>query len=145
MMMPMLMSDSKENQPPTNVSGSQWNHNSFAGDEPIYQDEDPDSFQWCNADKLFNFSCDDLVQQVDQQLAQTRSQRVRVALYPETLEEGLQIPSTQLDPNRPTAVQSLAECSQVISLGTVASNRPLNITILTVCLFRPNDRCSKQL
>lgn len=106
----MMMNESKENQAPSSSAG-RWSMD--AADEPIYQDDDPDSFQWCNADKLFNFACDDLVQQVDQQLAQTRSQRVRAALYPETLEEGLQIPSTQLDPNRPTAVQSLAECSQV--------------------------------
>ena len=92
--------DGKENQPNT---GQHW----MIEDELI-----EDTFKWSNAEKLFNFNCDDFVFQVDQQLAQTRSQRVRAALYPETLEEGLQIPSTQLDPNRPTAVQSLAECSQ---------------------------------
>ena len=46
---------------------------------------------------------------MNQQLNQTRSQRVRAAMFPETLEEGIEIPSTQLDPTQPTAVQRLAE------------------------------------
>ena len=50
---------------------------------------------------------------MNQQLNQTRSQRVRAAMFPETLEEGIEIPSTQLDPAQPTAVQRLAEPSQV--------------------------------
>ncbi len=36
--------------------------------------------------------------EMNQQLSQTRSQRVRAAMFPETLEEGVQIPSTQLHP-----------------------------------------------
>ncbi len=51
--------------------------------------------------------------EMNQQLNQTRSQRVRAAMFPETLEEGIEIPSTQLDPAQPTAVQRLAEPSQV--------------------------------
>ena len=46
---------------------------------------------------------------MNQQLTQARSQRVRAAMFPETLEEGIEIPSTQLDPTQPTAVQRLAE------------------------------------
>jgi catenin beta 1 len=37
---------------------------------------------------------------MNQQLNQTRSQRVRAAMFPETLEEGIEIPSTQLDPSQ---------------------------------------------
>ena len=46
---------------------------------------------------------------MNQQLNQTRSQRVRAAMFPETLEEDIDIPSTQLDPTQPTAVQRLGK------------------------------------
>ncbi|XP_071942828.1 catenin beta-like isoform X1 [Antedon mediterranea] len=59
------------------------------------------------------------VDEMNQQLNQTRSQRVRAAMYPETLEEGTQIPSTQFDPQHPTAVQRLAEPSQMLKHAVV--------------------------
>lgn len=79
-----------------------------------------DQFQWNDVNKLFNFENSDYIAQLDQQLTQTRSQRVRAALYPESNEAINSInaiPSTQFDPNKPTAVQSLAECSQVERIG----------------------------
>ena len=57
--------------------------------------------------------------EMNQQLNQTRSQRVRAAMFPETLEEGIEIPSTQLDPAQPTAVQRLAEPSQMLKHAVV--------------------------
>jgi len=59
------------------------------------------------------------VEEMNQQLNQTRSQRVRAAMFPETLEEGIEIPSTQLDPAQPTAVQRLAEPSQMLKHAVV--------------------------
>merc|ERR1711878_17845 len=59
------------------------------------------------------------VDEMNQQLNQTRSQRVRAAMFPETLEEGIDIPSTQLDPAEPTAVQRLAEPSQMLKHAVV--------------------------
>ena len=56
---------------------------------------------------------------MNQQLNQTRSHRVREAMFPETLEEGLQIPSTQIHPDQPTAVQRLAEPSQMLKHAVV--------------------------
>lgn len=56
---------------------------------------------------------------VNQQLNQTRSQRVRAAMFPETLEEGVPIPSTQVHPDQPTAVQRLAEPSQMLKHAVV--------------------------
>lgn len=49
----------------------------------------------------------------------TRAQRVRAAMFPETLEEGIQIPPTQLDATHPTAVQRLAEPSQMLKHAVV--------------------------
>jgi hypothetical protein len=57
--------------------------------------------------------------EMNQQLNQTRSQRVRAAMFPETLEEGIEIPSTQMDPAQPTAVQRLAEPSQMLKHAVV--------------------------
>lgn len=56
---------------------------------------------------------------MNQQLNHTRSQRVRAAMFPETLEEGVEIPSTQFDPAQPTAVQRLAEPSQMLKHAVV--------------------------
>ncbi|XP_023349288.1 armadillo segment polarity protein isoform X2 [Eurytemora carolleeae] len=61
----------------------------------------------------------DQVDEMNQQLNQTRSQRVRAAMFPETLDEGLEIPSTQLDPAQPTAVQRLSEPSQMLKHAVV--------------------------
>merc|ERR1740116_700428 len=59
------------------------------------------------------------VDEMNQQLNQTRSQRVRAGMFPETLDEGLQIPSTQLAPAQPTAVQRLSEPSQMLKHAVV--------------------------
>ena len=61
----------------------------------------------------------DQVDEMNQQLNQTRSNRVRAALFPETLEEGVQIPSTQVNPEQPTAVQRLTEPSQMLKCAVV--------------------------
>lgn len=59
------------------------------------------------------------VEEINQQLNQTRSQRVRAAMFPETLPEGVQIPSTQVHPDQPTAVQRLSEPSQMLKHAVV--------------------------
>ena len=56
---------------------------------------------------------------MNQQLNQTRSQRVKAAMFLETQDEGLEIPSTQLDPAQPIAVQSLSEPSQMLKHAMV--------------------------
>ncbi|XP_017788961.1 PREDICTED: armadillo segment polarity protein isoform X2 [Habropoda laboriosa] len=59
------------------------------------------------------------VDEMSQQLNHTRAQRVRAAMFPLTLEEGIEIPSTQFDPDQPTAVQRLAEPSQMLKHAVV--------------------------
>lgn len=49
----------------------------------------------------------------------TRAQRVRAAMFPETLEEGIHIQPTQIDAAHPTAVQRLAEPSQMLKHAVV--------------------------
>lgn len=62
---------------------------------------------------------DEIMEEMSQQLTQTRTQRVRAAMFPETLDEGLEIPSTQLEPTQVTAVQRLAEPSQMLKTAVV--------------------------
>lgn len=56
---------------------------------------------------------------IDGQYAMTRAQRVRAAMFPETLDEGMQIPTTQFDSATPTNVQRLAEPSQMLKHAVV--------------------------
>ncbi|XP_065213549.1 armadillo segment polarity protein-like isoform X1 [Planococcus citri] len=59
------------------------------------------------------------VDEMSQQLNHTRSQRIRAAMFPETLEEGIEIPSTQFHQGQPTAVQRLSESSQMLKHAVV--------------------------
>ncbi|XP_026993939.1 catenin beta-1-like [Tachysurus fulvidraco] len=59
------------------------------------------------------------VAEMDGQYAMTRAQRVRAAMFPETLDEGMQIPTTQFDSANPTNVQRLAEPSQMLKHAVV--------------------------
>ena len=53
------------------------------------------------------------------QLQQTRAQRVRAAMFPESLEEGVAIPQTSFDPSRPSAVERLAEASEMLKIAVI--------------------------
>ncbi|XP_033911727.1 junction plakoglobin-like isoform X2 [Acipenser ruthenus] len=57
--------------------------------------------------------------EMESQLAMTRGQRVRAAMFPETLVEGTHILSTQTDPSQQTNVQKLAEPSQMLKTAIV--------------------------
>lgn len=56
---------------------------------------------------------------MESQLSMTRAQRVRAAMFPETLLEGSAILSTQIDPSQQTNVQKLAEPSQQLKAAIV--------------------------
>ena len=53
------------------------------------------------------------------QLNQRRSQRILAAMFPETFDEGMEIPTTRFVANQPTAVQCLAEPSQMLQHAVV--------------------------
>ncbi|XP_015513274.1 armadillo segment polarity protein isoform X2 [Neodiprion pinetum] len=111
-----------------------WQQNSYMGDSGIHsgaatqaqslsgkEDDDIEGDQLMfDLDQGFaqGFT-QDQVDEMNQQLSHTRSQRVRAAMFPETLEEGIEIPSTQYDPAQPTAVQRLAEPSQMLKHAVV--------------------------
>ncbi|XP_062244577.1 junction plakoglobin a [Platichthys flesus] len=58
-------------------------------------------------------------EQPETQYSLTRAQRVRAAMFPETLEEGMTILSTQTDPSQMTNVQRLAEPSQMLKTAII--------------------------
>lgn len=77
---------------------------------------------------------------MNQQLSQSRTQRVRAAMFPETLEEGIEIPSTQFNQGQLTAVQRLAEPSQMLKHAVVnLINYQVNLIIfLKLVLKQPH-------
>ncbi|KAK0178919.1 hypothetical protein PV327_007758 [Microctonus hyperodae] len=111
-----------------------WQQNSYMGDSGIHsgaatqapslsgKDDDEMEGDQLMFDLDHGFAqgfTQDQVDEMNQQLSHTRSQRVRAAMFPETLEEGIEIPSTQFDPAQPTAVQRLAEPSQMLKHAVV--------------------------
>ncbi|XP_015123265.1 armadillo segment polarity protein isoform X1 [Diachasma alloeum] len=111
-----------------------WQQNSYMGDSGIHsgaatqapslsgkEDDEMEGDQLMfDLDQGFTQNLtQDQIDEVNQQLSHTRSQRVRAAMFPETLEEGIEIPSTQFDPAQPTAVQRLAEPSQMLKHAVV--------------------------
>ena len=66
------------------------------------------------------------IESMNVQLSSTRAQRIRAAIFPETLEDGasdraspLPIPSTQFVNGQPTAVQKLSEPSQLLKNAVI--------------------------
>ncbi|XP_069763248.1 junction plakoglobin-like isoform X2 [Narcine bancroftii] len=57
--------------------------------------------------------------EMEEQLASTRGQRVRAAMFPETLESGTRILSPQMDLGQETNVQKLSESSQMLKAAIV--------------------------
>jgi len=88
------------------------------GEEVDEGEMDPSKmmFDWGLGPESYN---QEQVEDINQQLNQTRSQRVRAAMFPETMPEGVQIPSTQIQPDHPTAVQRLSEPSQMLKHAVV--------------------------
>ncbi|XP_066247673.1 armadillo segment polarity protein isoform X1 [Euwallacea similis] len=106
-----------------------WQQSNYMGDSGIHsgaqtqvpslsgkEEEDMDLF---DLDQGYQGFTQDQVDDMNNQLNQTRSHRVRAAMFPETLEEGIEIPSTQFDPGHQTAVQRLAEPSQMLKHAVV--------------------------
>lgn len=56
---------------------------------------------------------------LDAQYTMTRAQRVRQAMFPETMVEGTTVLSTQVDSTQQTNVQRLAEPSQMLKAAII--------------------------
>lgn len=100
------------------VSGAVTQVPSLSGREDDEMENDSMMFDLDHGYNTQNFT-QDQVDDMNAHLSQTRSQRVRAAMFPESLEEGMEIPSTQFDPQQPTAVQRLSEPSQMLKHAVV--------------------------
>lgn len=60
------------------------------------------------------FNGNDIVSNMNNILNITRAQRIRAAMFPETLEEGIQIPNTKIFTKQETAVEKLSIPSQLL-------------------------------
>ncbi|XP_054261427.1 armadillo segment polarity protein isoform X2 [Macrosteles quadrilineatus] len=121
------------NMPSVKEQTLMWQQNSYMGDSGIHsgattqapsltgKEDDLENDQLMfDLDQGFTQGfTQEQVDEMNQQLSQTRSSRVRAAMFPETLEEGIEIPSTQLDQAQPTAVQRLSEPSQMLKHAVV--------------------------
>ncbi len=65
--------------------------------------------------RLFLHLCSD----IEAQYSLTRAQRVRAAMFPETLVEGETVLTAQSNPDQPTNVQRLAEPSHLLKTAIV--------------------------
>jgi hypothetical protein len=71
------------------------------------------------------FMMQEHIESMNVQLSSTRAQRIRAAIFPETLEDGasnglsLPIPATQFVNGQPTAVQKLSEPSQLLKNAVI--------------------------
>ena len=70
------------------------------------------------------------------------SQRIRQAMFPETLEEGAHIPSTQFDSASSTAVQRLAEPSLMLKQAVV---NLINYQVHCIINFMTEGLCHNDL
>ncbi|CAH3170762.1 unnamed protein product [Porites lobata] len=96
------------------MSGATTTTHSIKGDDDDdYMKTTHMTFEWEQG-----FSDQDM-HAMNEQFVSTRSQRIRQAMFPETLEEGAHIPSTQFDSASSTAVQRLAEPSLMLKQAVV--------------------------
>ena len=94
-----------------------WNHEDDDDDDEI-DDNDVEENEDSSSPRQNAFTRSQL-DEIRIQLQQTRAQRVRAAMFPESLEEGVEIPQTCFDPSRPSAVERLAEASEMLKIAVV--------------------------
>lgn len=99
---------------PGMVKVSEWQHSYSGTDSGIHTGANT-----VRSDDEYNFTYSEHPAEVETQYVQTRAQRVRAAMFPETVTEGTTIFSTQMDPSQQTNVQKLAEPSQQLKAAIV--------------------------
>jgi len=89
-------------------------HHSFQQQQ---QQQQQQQFEW--EQQNFQTNTEQMDAVMTDQFNTTRSHRVRQAMFPETMDDNMDIPQTQMDPSNPTAVQRLAEPSQMLKNNIV--------------------------
>uniref|UniRef100_A0A8C7NTY9 Junction plakoglobin a n=1 Tax=Oncorhynchus mykiss TaxID=8022 RepID=A0A8C7NTY9_ONCMY len=107
-------------------SVKEWQQTYYAGDSGIQSgattvrtDDDGTEYSTKQYSTVTTTVVSENPAEVESQYALTRAQRVRAAMFPETVMEGTTILSTQTDPSQMTNVQRLAEPSQLLKTAIV--------------------------
>ncbi|XP_029632837.1 junction plakoglobin [Salmo trutta] len=108
------------------VKVKEWQQTYYAGDSGIQSgattvrtDDDGTEYSTKQYSTVTTTVVSENPAEVESQYALTRAQRVRAAMFPETVMEGTTILSTQTDPSQMTNVQRLAEPSQLLKTAIV--------------------------
>uniref|UniRef100_A0A673ZFY8 Junction plakoglobin a n=1 Tax=Salmo trutta TaxID=8032 RepID=A0A673ZFY8_SALTR len=108
------------------VKVKEWQQTYYAGDSGIQSgattvrtDDDGAEYSTKQYSTVTTTVVSEKPAEVESQYALTRAQRVRAAMFPETVMEGTTILSTQTDPSQMTNVQRLAEPSQLLKTAIV--------------------------
>ncbi|KAK6300431.1 hypothetical protein J4Q44_G00285290 [Coregonus suidteri] len=108
------------------VKVNEWQQTYYAGDSGIQSgattvrtDNDGTEYSTKHYSTVTTTVVSENPAEVESQYALTRAQRVRAAMFPETVMEGTAILSTQTDPSQMTNVQRLAEPSQLLKTAIV--------------------------
>uniref|UniRef100_A0A4W5RYZ6 Junction plakoglobin a n=1 Tax=Hucho hucho TaxID=62062 RepID=A0A4W5RYZ6_9TELE len=108
------------------VKVKEWQQTYYAGDSGIQSgattvrtDDDGTEYSTKQYSTVTTTVVSENPADVESQYALTRAQRVRAAMFPETVMEGTTILSTQTDPSQMTNVQRLAEPSQLLKTAIV--------------------------
>ncbi|XP_023990777.1 junction plakoglobin [Salvelinus sp. IW2-2015] len=108
------------------VKVKEWQQTYYAGDSGIQSgattvrtDDDGTEYSTKQYSTITTTVVSENPAEVESQYALTRAQRVRAAMFPETVMEGTTILSTQTDPSQMTNVQRLAEPSQLLKTAIV--------------------------
>ncbi|XP_067281995.1 junction plakoglobin [Pseudorasbora parva] len=104
------------------VKVEEWQQTFYASDSGIQSGattiRDEEESEFCKKYSASASSVENATD-VDAQYSLTRAQRVRAAMFPETLVEGETVLPTQSNPDQPTNVQRLAEPSQLLKTAIV--------------------------
>lgn len=103
---------------------TEWQKSYYAGDSGIQSGattvrSDDDGTEYSSKKYTFTTTVTENPADLESQYTMTRAQRVRAAMFPETMEGGTTILSTQLDSSQQTNVQKLAEPSQMLKTAII--------------------------
>ncbi|XP_056108708.1 junction plakoglobin a isoform X1 [Rhinichthys klamathensis goyatoka] len=109
---------------PGTVKVTEWQQSYYGTDSGIQSGattvrSDENGTEYSNKKFTYTTTFTENPAEVESQLNLTRAQRLRAAMFPETLLEGSAILSTQIDPSQQTNVQKLAEPSQQLKAAIV--------------------------
>ncbi|XP_051529140.1 junction plakoglobin-like [Myxocyprinus asiaticus] len=111
-------------EPAGTVKVTEWQQSYYGTDSGIQSGattvrSDDDGTEYSTKKFTYTSTFTENPAEVESQYTMTRAQRVRAAMFPETVAEGTAILSTQINPSQQTNVQKLAEPSQQLKAAII--------------------------